>query len=287
MSETPPKGGMYPIISVSQMNCYLSCPRKYEYQYVKGISSQKSSNLIFGSSIHSALEHHFRIKQMTNTPVPKSKLVDLFAEQMDRDKTTVNWDNEKGVNKYGSHIDMGRALLVDYVENFAPSIKPLRVEQQFKITLPNIEKKLLGFIDLINTGYTVIDYKTTARTPSDVDIRRNLFQLSGYSFAILNSKLDIFTEREYKELHSLRSIPVRLDFFVKSETQPKIVVKTFHRDLEDLKRFVHLSQQINHAINQGVFYPNLTNPLCSLKYCSYYERCNKELHEDSFLTNDR
>lgn len=50
--------GLY--TSVSQMKCWLRCPRQFELKYVRGVEPAfVPVNLAFGSAIHEALAAHY------------------------------------------------------------------------------------------------------------------------------------------------------------------------------------------------------------------------------------
>jgi PD-(D/E)XK nuclease superfamily len=50
-------------LSHSQISTMRSCPRKFAFLYVeKALGDFIPGSLIFGGSIHSALEHHFRAR---------------------------------------------------------------------------------------------------------------------------------------------------------------------------------------------------------------------------------
>ena len=48
-------------LSFSQIRTFQTCPLKWHFQYVRGLAPEfTSSSLLFGSSIHAAIERYYR-----------------------------------------------------------------------------------------------------------------------------------------------------------------------------------------------------------------------------------
>lgn len=273
------KKPLYDVYSVTQINCYLKCPQQYKYRYIDGLPSRLSSAAWFGISAHGALEHNFEQKIFSKKDLPANKVVDVFANQMETEKDTIDWEG-----KFRDEIDMGKWLLTEYVNEYARVIKPKAVEKKVEIEISGVSKPFLGYVDLLNSDSTIMDFKTTSRAPSPYSMKNHLLQLTGYAYSLvkLQDSRDVFTEEEAAKIKKARAIHTRMDFMVKTKT-PKIIPKPIKRTIGDMKRFVGVVQAVTAAIEAGAFYPNFTSPLCNPKYCSYYEKCQKDYNEDSFL----
>jgi CRISPR/Cas system-associated exonuclease Cas4 (RecB family) len=282
MTESPTTTGMYPRYSVSQVNTYIACPKKWEYRYVKGISPRTSTpSLVFGTSIHSGMEHNFSQKIYTREDLPKSRVVDAFAEKMESENNSVDVDWN---GKMGEYVDMGAGLLNMYIGDFSRPIQPKVVEQDFVINIPGVSKPFMGIVDLIGVDFRIIDFKTASRKPSVFDVRKNLLQLSSYTYSVIQSRnnREIFSERDSVNIEKIKAFNTRLDFLVKTKT-PQVHVRPVMRNKDDLRRFVTIVQQTCKSMESGIYPPNPTSTLCSPKYCVYWERCNKDLSEDSYI----
>lgn len=281
MSEV--KTSLFPYYSVSQMNTFLSCPMKYKYRYVDGISSLQTATLVFGNSTHSALEYNFAQKVFSRKDMPARDVVDVFAHNMELSKEApgVEW-----AGKYWDEIDTGKRLIELYIDAYAKPIMPRAVEKEVIIQVPEVSKPFKGIIDLMSTDIKVIDFKTTSKTPTDNDVFRYLLQLSSYTYSMIQARNDrsLFSDVDSEKIQRMQKFDTYLHYFIKTKT-PKIVIKNIPRSRKDLRRFVEIVKSVCGSIEKGVFYPNHGSPLCNPKYCPYWERCNNELHDDSYIVS--
>ena len=94
-------------ISYSQVRTYLTCPQRFEFQYVRGMPWEFIPDYLpFGRSIHEAVTVFYRTMKETGQMVPSYELIDHFKESWDREsqgnirfKENQNRDSlrEKGV----------------------------------------------------------------------------------------------------------------------------------------------------------------------------------------------
>ena len=171
-----------------------------------------------------------------------------------------------------------------YIGEYSRPIQPKLVEQDFIINIPGVSKPFMGIVDLIGTDFRIIDFKTIAKKPSVVDVRKNLLQLSSYAYSVLQSKdnREVFSERDEQAIRKIKAFNTRLDFLVKTKT-PQIHVRPVMRDGNDLNRYLDIIRQTCAAMESGVYPANTISYTCSRKYCSYWYMCNKDLSEDSYI----
>ena len=133
---------IYVNYSVTQIEAYIRCPQRFKYQYVDGLSTVKTDNLIFGSSIHSALEFNFAAKIHTREDLPTKVIMDNFAENLESSKNEVEWESG-----FGAQLDTGVELVRLYMSDYAKKIYPLKVEQSFTVKIPGVDKEFFGILE--------------------------------------------------------------------------------------------------------------------------------------------
>jgi putative RecB family exonuclease len=163
-------------LSFTQISLYRSCPLCYKLQYIDGLRPKDRSYFSFGTTMHDAVEHFFRV----NTPPPPS-LVELlqYYEQ--------NWLSQgyESPEEEARYKDYGRDILKRFWEiHNADFHLPVALERNFNIDIEGI--KLRGFIDRVDKldsgGLSIIDYKTnkelfTADYLAD-DLQLTIYQMA-------------------------------------------------------------------------------------------------------------
>lgn len=243
-----------PHLSVSQLNTYLRCPAQYFFRYICGVRMPPNGNMTLGRAVHSAIEHNYRHKMQSGDDLPAEALQEVFSQEWDQQ---VGYTAFESKEKPGEMKDKGAALIELYRQEVAPQVQPAEVEREFLIDTGATELPLNGYIDLIDDQGTIIDHKTAGRSYRQDAVDRNL-QLTGYSLA-------------YRTLFGEEENGLRIDALVKTKT-PKVQQLETTRSQRDIDRFLRLAQQIEQAINGGVFYPN-EGFMCS--GCRYTDMCEE------------
>lgn len=246
-------------ISVSRVNCYLGCPLQYRFRYVDQLPPPwRSAALVFGSSVHAAVEWFHRERMVGRTPTP-DQVVDIFvadwyAQNLEPivfpEKETADTLKEKG-----------RALVALYVDSAGGSL-PAAVEEWFELDLVDPETgqafdiRLRGIVDLIEQDGTLVDLKTAARQLDSGSLARHL-QLSTYALA--------------NYLQTGRIPALRLDSLLKTKAA-RFTQQPTTRTLEDLVWTARLIAGVVEAIERGSFFPN---PSWRCTECEYFAHCQK------------
>ena len=157
----------------------------------------------------------------------------------------------------GELKDQGISLLEAYLNEIAPNIQPLAVEQKFLIDTGATKLPLMGYIDLIDDQGIIIDHKTSKRSYAK-DAAEGDLQLTAYSLA-------------YRTLYGEPENGVRLDVMVKNKT-PKIQQLSGTRDDGQIRRFLRIAQEVERGISSGVYFPN-ESFMCGI--CGYGEMCKE------------
>jgi putative RecB family exonuclease len=245
------------VYSISQVQTYLGCPLKYRFQYIDLLPRPwRPSALIFGSSVHAAIEWFHKERLEGRTPAFKHVVkifeADWFAQTLE---PVVYADHE---SKEDLEIK-GRAMLRLYVESEHPG-KPVAVEEGFELDLSDpetgelLEVRLRGFMDLLEEDDTLVELKTAAKALPAGDLERHL-QVSTYALVYL----------------LMRGVvpKLRLDMLLKTK-QPRLERFPTSRTREDLAWTSRLIQSTARAIEGGHFYPS---PSWRCTECEYFAQC--------------
>ncbi len=247
-------------LSASQINLYIQCGLKYRFQYVDLIPRPfKSSGLIFGSVVHSTIDwfHKQRKmgKQVSLETLGKILGADWFCQKLDNEIRYKEGEEENALlltakemlNLY-FHSPLNGVLDAEY---------PFRVPLINPVTGENLEVVLEGFIDLIEEGDVLTEFKTSAKTMDPQNLS-DILQLTIYSYA-------------YRTLFAKEPQTLRVINFVKTRT-PKMVILETGRDKKDYERLFHLVKEVLRGIRSGIFFPRQSF-MC--KDCEYEAFCQK------------
>lgn len=259
------------IYSITQIQDYLKCPYYYKKRYVDKEIPPKNEALIVGSCIHRALEYNFKNKMHSKEDKPPVKVADNFAEEMKTQKDEISW-----TTGFQKQLDIGRNLIIKYMKDYAPTIKPLAVEQVFTIDLPISNCKFKGYVDLITESHEVIDHKTAGKTPHPITLKKYELQLTSYAIGLqyLNPQtMNIeVPDNIQKVLAENKTVNTRIDILMKTDP-PKIIPKSYPRTSEDYYYLINLVNTVVKAIENNDFYPQPLHMLCDQKYCEFYNDC--------------
>lgn len=126
-----------PHLSVSQLKTFLSCPKKFYFQYIeKAEPAFRPVALAFGTAWHAVIGHHLT-HSTREQPVPREELRDLLRRELEaevmRDGIPILFDGEEA--DLGSSIDLGIACLMHSSTRSPPPDEVLGVELAFVLEL--------------------------------------------------------------------------------------------------------------------------------------------------------
>lgn len=243
-------------LSVSKINQFLRCGLAYYFRHVVGLRTPPRSYQVFGTSLHAGIAHNYRKKMESQLDLPLGEVQEFFSADWDYQKGKVLWESGESPD---AMKDEGMKILSIYHGQIAPKIQPKAVEQPFEVRFDNVGYSFKGIIDLVdtNTGF-VVDHKTTRKTPSAVDVHKDL-QLTAYSMG-------------HRILFGQAPKGLRFDYMVRCRS-PKVIQMETNRDESDVQRFLKLVGHVASAIKAQIFYPNPTSFCCSAKLCPYWPEC--------------
>ncbi|MBU4224013.1 PD-(D/E)XK nuclease family protein [Patescibacteria group bacterium] len=248
-------------VSYSALDTYRTCPLKYKFQEIDRIKIPKNADMVFGSSIHSALKYMFERSPLYPT---LDQVIDFFRGVWDASKLSVDMPSEQEEILYKEGISI---LEKFYKRNQPWNFNVVDLESRFGVDIENPETGeghiLSGIIDRVDKDsdgdfYEIIDYKTARKMPSQQIVDNDL-QLSIYHLALA---------KRWPQMDS-KKIKLSLYFVKHGE---KISTSRNEEQLENTKKFVLKSiDEINERIKENYNFPPTPCPLCD--WCGYKKMC--------------
>lgn len=276
------------VYSFSQTQCFVQCPRKYQYKYVDKIQEKEfesSPDLILGHSVHAALEWLYNQINVFKIP-SKDELLAKFKDQRDteiKEATKEKPLEMKWEQTLEDYIRRGIHYVANYYDKYSPFewIKVVATEAQIVFGLANppsasadtssfikeasSEIKFRGFIDRLDKEgetFVINDYKTNKNLPpeSKEEYRE---QLTLYGLWVQQNYAKYFKNIKAR-LHYLH-----FDLMDEREITPELlttVTKKYADTITDIeaKKFAY------NMWDKKCFEPKENN-FC--KYCEYYSLC--------------
>lgn len=255
--------GEKPIRSWSQFSTYMRCPQMYKAVYIdKSIPRTKTSPALLGSTVHFAHEKLAEFKK--NGRVLDLDEAILFAEGY--------WDAQEEALDDLINAPVTKAQIIPLVTTYydyfvKEDIAPKETEKDLLWFPKGYSFGLRGIVDRIDVDDSIIDLKTSKKTPSRspksgnhyVDIR------SGY-------RLQLDTYIMLARANGYDPKRAGLEVVVKNK-RPKVVPVDYPVNEDFLKSTMDLMAELNENITAGHFPKNRLGNFCSPGYCKNWEAC--------------
>jgi len=250
-----PKGPL-DYLSASRLKCFQECRLKFYFRYVEQIPTQVSPALFIGQVTHRVLQQ-WNLSRWRGLPADAKALHPIFLELWQQ---TQPEELEWGGKEAESRTKTWRMLEHYFEESPVPlDEKPQAVEVVVERDLEaHGLPPLMGVIDLVREGGTIVDFKTTARTPDPVmTAHQHEVQLGCY--ALLYREATGHPESGF-ELHHL----------VKTK-EPKLVVTTLERmERDQIRRLVRIMESYVAGVEAEDWVPS---PGQHCAWCDYFAQC--------------
>jgi CRISPR/Cas system-associated exonuclease Cas4 (RecB family) len=252
-------------ISHSQLALLRTCPRKFAYQYVENAPADfVPSNLLFGGSIHQALETYFQAK-LEGVGITHEALLaaymDAWKREKEKAKAPLRYNKEETEETLFALADrMLSAFLNSPLAHLKGEV--IGVEEEMLIILDENLPDLLARVDLVirdENALHVIDFKTSRSrwTPEKAVESGEQLMLYAVTVARMSEHL---------------GVPVNLHFSVLTKAKmPVVQVLPVPTDLARIEVMRTWILQVWDAIQAGNFYPNPSPMNCTT--CQFKSRC--------------
>jgi putative RecB family exonuclease len=256
-----------PYVSYSQLSLMRACPRKFAFTYVEKTPRDFiPASLIFGGSIHVALELHYRSK-LEGVPATPEALLSAYHDAWRCEIADAGGAVAVRFNK-GDDRNTADALAHRMLTAFlaSPLASPkgtiLGVEEELRVELAADLPDLLARVDLVTMtdgSLFVIDFKTSRSRWNEQKAQESGDQLLLYGQTV---------ERMGRSL----GLPVKLHFAVLTKAKtPLVQLLAVPSDPSRAAGVTESVRQIWQAIQAGNFYPNPSPQNCA--GCPFRSRC--------------
>jgi CRISPR/Cas system-associated exonuclease Cas4 (RecB family) len=244
--------GLY--TSVSQVKCYLRCPRQFELKYVRGVEPAfVPLALAFGSAFHEALAAFYGEVKASGAPLRRDLVLDVFRSSWERQASgpvplQADEDDDAGPSQV---VDKGVSMLHAFATHAEANLDGVvveSVEKSFAVTIHDpdsgelLEEQLVGTMDLVTVEQgrrVVVEHKTAAKKYGADQLRFDI-QPTAYKLAARQAGMG----------------EVGLRFQVVTKTKvPAVQVAVIERDAQDEDDFLRTAGGVLKGIDAGVSYP--------------------------------
>jgi len=243
--------------SYSAINQYANiCSLQFYFQRVAKLPPERvSSNLVFGSAIHAALDEFVRNRDIAAAKaVLETRLRAAYGDAVPVEGDTLD-----------DLLPKGAKMLDAYAESMKDE-EVVAIGREFAVPLVDrdgqvLDRPLVGELDLVvkdaKGRLVVVDWKTAARRKSDDEVAGDL-QATVYSYAIGQ----LFDERPL----------FRFDVLLKTK-EPAVERYYTARDERDYARFVEIVKQVERGVAAGVHIPADRSFFCN--GCAFRSACSR------------
>lgn len=243
-------------ISYNQIRLYQACPKKYHYSYIEKIPSPINDKIFLGIVIHSVFESYLK-KKIDGTIMSGDQIRELFSQRFSRMEKEMDivWQTPAEEAR-----KRGQGFVRYFESEIAPNIQPLMIEKEVEVTIPRMDIKVRGIIDLVEEDFSITDFKTTTTKWSPSKVQAGWLQMVIYKYLFEEQFGDVISELKFLIIHSKGASNIKhQEISMKSEEA-------------DTKKMFDVIEYVVQNIQKGMFYKN-ESYICG--FCEYKNICRK------------
>lgn len=255
-------------LSHSQLALMRACPKKFEFTYIsKTPRDFIPASLIFGGSIHAALELHYRCRLEGLSATPEA-LLSAYHDAWRREVADAGAGDmsvrfNKGDDQNTVDVLAHRMIAAFLASPLAtPKGTILGIEEELRVVLDENLPDLLARVDLVTMtdgSLFVIDFKTSRSRWNEQKAQESGDQLLLYRQTV---------ERMGRSL----GLPVKLHFAIITKAKtPAVQLMQVQTDPDRVAGVTESVSQVWEAIQGGNFYPSPSPMNCVT--CPFKSRC--------------
>ena len=260
-----------PHISPSFLERMLVCPEQVRREKILKEVRPTNTNLVFGTSLHRALEHNWLRKIDGNGSIGLKEMRDLagdsFNETVEKEKNRngIDWGTDKPhvVQEDVIVALVGKGDDPGYMQTLEPTVDPVACERWIRIEDTPVGYPLIGRIDVETADGWVLDLKTSSKRKTQTDIDKSI-QGSAYVWA--------------RGQEDAPAAGFAYHVLVKNKTpvQQELRTRRTARDMESFERIMVRAVDTLHYCMEhyGPDEPwpgaSMTDFLCSPRMCSFW-----------------
>lgn len=144
-------------LTTNQVHDYLRSPKEFWLFHVLQLPKGPFHTLVYGSSVHAALEHYYKFR-LKSRKISIADVLDVYR---------LAWKSEGFVSAdhEATLYETGRTAITNYIEHHkSDKLMPIAIEQPFELQLTDIKTVISGRYDIVlNTpsGLEIRDFKTS------------------------------------------------------------------------------------------------------------------------------
>lgn len=263
--------------SASMLSRWMTCPLQVKFADIESRPEVINSKTVFGSVIHDALEMYNKTGDYTAS-------VKRFEYYWAHPPTPIDvWAK---MTTYGSLLTKGRDILEKYHATQRWDKREV-IAAEHKYVVPLGPHQISGIIDLLEVKKSskgvrtlaIVDYKTTARQPTIMDLRLNI-QMTFYVYATLQPEYWLgwpgYSEPINDRAEELYEYTLGMDraaFWYHLWTNKEMFAGA--RDDDDFMRMYRAITEVVNAVEKEVYVPNISGSSCG--FCPYTDVCKVTL----------
>jgi len=252
MTDTAVREELGELLSPSQVNTYLTCPAKWYFRYLAGLTEPATGALALGKAFHATLATNFRRKLTSGRDMKQAEVQEVFEQEWILASDDAEFREDEDAAEFAA---TGEALVNTYIKDAAASVQPSAVEKPVSGQIAGV--KVRGIVDVVDVTGCVVDFKTASKRPNGIAADYGL-QLSTYAMITPGA-----------------NGACRLDTVTKTKTV-QVIQQTYAVGTEERRFAETLYPMVQESIRDGIYPPHRGNPLCSRKHCGYWRECERE-----------
>lgn len=245
-------------ISPSAAKSYLGCSLRFFFERVACIKKPTSVALHVGKAVHAALQafHVARWRGADDSPEAIAAAYEKSFTDLETDEGPVNYEDEAQRQKARADGFRVVAAYLDSPETMKE--KPRAVEVLLKENVAGLSVPLTGAMDLVESDYTPVDFKSAAARPDPGNAAFD-HEIQLVSYQLL---MEIATGHTPKSLD--------LVFLVKTKVPQVIRVSSPAANSHRKQRVIALLESAVQGIARNCYNPQ---PGMHCSWCQYKNEC--------------
>lgn len=246
-------------VSASRLNTFHGCRLKFYFRYVQQITKPASPALHIGKCVHAVLQAWNLARWRNEEVSPEASLKAFEASWTDLQKANpIQWEDDEPAKKAQAW-----SLLEAYFKDTPVPLEERPLGVEVKVEAPLEDRglpTLVGVIDLVRPGGTIVDFKTTSTTPQPHRAgHQHATQLACYGLLYREATGQV--EAGF-ELHHLVKLKV-----------PKVVVCAMGpMTPSEETRLFKLIESYVEGVSRMDYVPS---PSMACMQCEYFAECRK------------
>jgi hypothetical protein len=222
---------------------------------VQEVPFRRNEKIVLGEVFHATLQEHFT-RQINGCRPADAETVAFFSDAFDRlaAREDIDWQVPRCETRA-----RGVAMVKYFLDHLAPDMRPLMVEKELSAELPGSGVVLKGVIDLVETDFSITDFKTTTSRWSPGRARNSL-QMTIYKYLFDHHFGHVHAALKYEVLYARKPESVRHQSLPVSPGP------------EEIRRLLELVGHVAENIAAAVFHPN-RGPFCA--HCPFVGPCRE------------